>query len=73
MDESKLGPPGDGVSPLTPAERATYRTDPRAGDGSTDAEGVTPGADARPWVGIGVVLLLAFVAILAWAVLEPLL
>jgi hypothetical protein len=66
---------GDGVgdAPLRPDERPAYRTDPTAGDGSTDAGGVTPAAEPRPWVAIGMVLLIAFLAILAWAVVRPLL
>jgi hypothetical protein len=66
---------GDGVgdAPLRPEERPAYRTDPTAGDGSGDAAGVTPGAEPRPWVAVGIVLLIAFLAILAWAVLQPLL
>jgi hypothetical protein len=64
---------GIGDSPLRPEERPTYRTDPSAGDASTVTDGVSPAAEPRPWIAIGVVLLVVFVAILAFAVVQPLL
>lgn len=63
---------GVGDSPLHPDELDTYRTDHAAADGSEDAE-ATPASDARGWFLIGLVLLAVFLAILAWAVLYPLL
>jgi hypothetical protein len=67
--------PVDGVgdSPLRPEEYETYRTDPTAGDGSSDHAGATPGAEPRPWAMFGLLLLVLFIGILAWAVVEPLL
>jgi hypothetical protein len=64
---------GIGDTPLRPDERPTYRTDPSAGDASTVTDGVSPAAEPRPWIAIGVALLVVFVAILAWAVVQPLL
>jgi hypothetical protein len=64
---------GIGDTPLSPEERPTYRTDPSAGDASTVTDGVSPGAEPRPWIAIGVVLLVVFLAILAWAIVQPLL
>jgi hypothetical protein len=64
---------GVGDSPLRPDERDTYRTDPAAGDGASDREGVTPAAEPRPWIAIALVLLVVFLAILAWAVIQPVL
>ena len=64
---------GIGDTPLRPEERPTDRTDPSAGDASTITDGVSPAAEPRPWIAIGVVLLVVFVAILAWAAVQPLL
>ena len=64
---------GIGDTPLRPEERPTYRTDPSAGDASTVTDGVSPAAEPRPWIAIGVALLVVFIAILAWAVVQPLL
>ena len=63
---------GVGDSPLRPDERDAYRTDPAAGDARSDAPGIAPAAEPRPWIAIGLALLVVFVAILAWALLQPL-
>jgi len=86
MDEQGRKAPGEGAgigdpvqedgvgdSPLRPEERKTYRTDPAAGDGSTDAAGSSPAAEPRTWFAIGLALFIGFIAILVWAVLQPLL
>jgi hypothetical protein len=64
---------GIGDTPLRPEERPAYRTDQSAGDASTVTDGVSPAAEPRPWIAVGVVLLVVFLAILAWAVVQPLL
>jgi hypothetical protein len=85
MDESGRRAPGqgggigdpvqvDGVgdAPLSPDERPTYRTDQRAGDGEGDAPSASPGSEPRTWFVVGIALLLLFIAILIWAVIQPL-
>ena len=47
-------------------------TDPRAGDGSSDTAGASPAAEPRPWLVLGVALLVVFLAILGWALLSAL-
>ena len=64
---------GIGDTPLRPDERRTYGTDPSAGDASTVTDGVSPAAEPRPWIAVGIVLLVVFVAILVWAVVQPVL
>jgi hypothetical protein len=66
-------PPAEGVGDtmLHPEEREAYGTDLAAGSGRGDGPGFTPGAEPRPWLLVGIALLVAFLAILAWAVIEP--
>ena len=85
MDESGRRAPGEGGgigepvqvggvgdSPLRPDERETYATDQAAGDGESNAPGMSVGAEPRPWLILGIGLLVLFLAILVWAVVQPL-
>jgi len=61
---------GVGDSPLRPDELSTYRTDPvpereLAGAGERGASALSPGSEPRPWIVLGLVLLVAFLVILA--------
>ena len=58
---------GVGDDPLRPEERATYRTDPTAADGSDDA--TTAATDSRLWLVVGMALFTVFIAILVWSLL----
>jgi hypothetical protein len=62
-------PANDGVGsdPVRPSERSTYGSDSTGGEESVAAEPSSP-----PGVAIGVLLLVLFVAILAWAVIAGL-
>lgn len=62
---------GVGNDPLLPGERDVYGTDHTAGDGSEDAL-PSAGTDARVWFVVGLVLLVVFLGILVWAVVQPL-
>jgi hypothetical protein len=65
---------GVGDSPLRPEELETYRTE-QGHEASIDEDGdtpaVTPGAEPRPWIVVGIVLLVIFLAILGWALVAP--
>jgi hypothetical protein len=61
---------GVGDSPLRPDELRTYRTDPAPereleGSGERGASALSPGTEPRPWIVLGLVLLVAFLVILA--------
>jgi hypothetical protein len=65
---------GVGDSPLRAEELETYRTE-QGHEASIDEDGdtpaITPGAEPRPWIMIGIVLLVIFLAILGWALVAP--
>jgi hypothetical protein len=59
-------------TPLRPDELDTYRTDVQTAEVADEAPAGTPGADARPWIVVGVVLLVVFVAAIVLAVAQAL-
>ena len=55
-------------TPLRPDELETYKTDVETASEATDDTGLTPASDARPWMALGLVLLVVFVLALLVAV-----
>ncbi len=51
-------------TPLRPEEMETYKTDVATDAEAPDPTVPTPGGDARPWIRIGVLLLVLFVAVI---------
>jgi hypothetical protein len=63
---------GIGDSPLRPEERETYRTEPNPEEERMpEPETAAAVRESRPWIAVGIVLLVIFLAILAWAVVVP--
>ena len=56
-------------TPLRPDELETYKTDVQTED-EPEPAGVTPGSDARPWVVVGLALLVAFVVVILLALAQ---
>jgi len=54
-------------TPLRPEELETYKTDVQTESEASDADPIGPNLDARPWVALGMVLLVLFVLALAVA------
>jgi hypothetical protein len=52
-------------TPLRPDELETYKTDVATEAEALDTGAPTPGADARPWLGLGIGLLVVFLVALA--------
>ena len=59
-------------TPLRPDELETYRTKVQTEDVAPDPPDGTPGADARPWIAVGAVVLVVFVAAMLLAVAQAL-
>jgi hypothetical protein len=58
-------------SPLRPEELDDYGTDVATDDDPPERPGVSPAAEPRPWLVLGLVLLVVFLAILAYSVAWP--
>jgi hypothetical protein len=59
-------------SPLRPDELDTYRTEVQTEDVAPEPPAGTPGADARPWIVIGLAILVVFVAMIILALVPAL-
>ena len=59
-------------TPLKPTEFDTYRTDVATAAEARDTDSPTPGQDARPWMGFGLVLAMIFGLALVLALLAVL-
>jgi hypothetical protein len=59
-------------TPLRPDELDTYRTDVQTEDVAPEPPTGTPGADARPWMAIGLAILVVFVAMIILALAQVL-
>jgi hypothetical protein len=55
-------------TPLRPDELETYKTDVLTAAEEPDPALPTPGGDSRPWVGLGIVLLVLFLVVLVAAI-----
>jgi hypothetical protein len=55
-------------TPLRPDELETYKTDVQTASEASDDAGPTPAGDARPWMALGLVLLVIFILALLVAV-----
>ena len=53
-------------TPLRPDELETYKTDVQTPEVS-DRQAPTPGHDARPWIALGLILLIIFILALVVA------
>jgi hypothetical protein len=58
-------------TPLRPDELDTYKTDVATDAEDPDPRVPTPGGDARPWLVLGLVLLVVFVVALLAALAYP--
>ncbi len=59
-------------TPLRPDEQSTYATDVQTEDVAPEPPAGSPASDARPWIGVGVALLVVFVVVIVMAIAQAL-
>ncbi len=55
-------------TPLRPDEQSTYATDVQTEDVKPEAPAASPVSDARPWIALGVVMLVVFIVAFVMAI-----